>query len=342
MKNLILLIGLLLTMNSYCYYDTLKPVLNIYDSKVELNQTTIFSTFNLKIDTGTYIFWIDSLPETANALSLEFPENPSIIISEVSSVFKKPKEENFNDVLNRVLLLDAKISEIEMVKFDLKEEESILKQNYRKFINGSSNRERLDIIQLANQKIQQVRVAINIQESKQKNIENEINYLIEGSKLKSNKIIQQVYLKVRILNPFNLFKMSYTFSTSENKIVSKVRTNEIITKVSGFWIHGKVADRKSNYFLGQAKIHILHQGQLISQTSTNENGFFKLELLHPGPYEIEIESYNYKSKRVKNVWLVENQVNLHDFTLKSMNRTNALEIITLALPMMEMVKEVVE
>ena len=342
MKNIILLVGLLLTMNSYCYYDTLKPVLNIYDSKVELDHTTIFSTFNLKTDTGTYIFWIDSLPETVNALSLDFPETPSIIIYEVSSFFKKPKKENFNDVLNRILILDEKIAEIEMIKIDLKEEESILKQNYRKFINGASNRERLEIIKLANEKIQQVRVAINIQESKQKNIENEISYLIQNSKLKSNKIIQQVYLKLRILNPINHFQMTYELSNAEKETELELAPKDSIANVSGFWIHGKVADRKSNFFLSQAKVHVLHQGKLISQTNTNENGFFKIELLHPGPYDLEIERYNYKSKRYKNIWLIENQVNLHDFELKSANRTNAIEIMTLALPMMELVKDVVE
>lgn len=339
MKTLTFILALLLTMNSYCYFDTLHPVLFIYDSKVYTHQTKIFSHFRIDADTGQYVIVFDSMPKHIDPYSIEFFNNQAISIQEVHAFVENPAKQSLSDVYDKIIVLKGLIDEIDIERIKIESKEKAIQVESIKQIREADFDERLAIIQKANKQIKILREYAQLEQTKHQNVTDEISFLLANAKRKKPRTFQRVYIKIDVLLPITeKLELSYNLHhTQQDLQQSTLNKNE--PKVNGYWLSGKVYDPKTGDFLIRANVYISFNGNVIALINTDYEGNFNLELSQPGPFEVNIEQGNYKSKKLKSVALIKNQANYLDIPLKQANPVNAIQIMSLAIPIIEVMKD---
>lgn len=338
MKTLTFILALLLTLNSYCYFDTLNPVLFIYDSEVLNQQTKIYSQLWLDIDTGKYILVLDSMPKTIDPLSIEFKNNENLQIHQVQSILKKRNNQSIKGVYDKIIYLKELLSEIDIEKTRLENQEKFIQAESLKKLRGTSNTERIKIIEESNQQIQELREYAKLEAIKHQNLQNEISFLLANAQRKSHDPYQRIYLMIESIVPLSgNLELNYIIHHSESDLLEGTPNNN--QQIVGFWLSGKVYDPKSGEFLIRANVHLSFKGNTIAVLNTDHEGYFNIQLKEVGPYEVIVTQENYKTKRLRSIFLVENEINHWDIALRQINPVNAIEIMTLAIPIIEVMKD---
>jgi hypothetical protein len=333
-------------MNSYCYFDTLKPVLNIYDTKIKSNSTEVYCKFNLISQGNSVILFLDSMPKNLDPFSIKIIENGSVIINGINSVIVNPRPITRTDIIAEIIAIQEEISNIgeEISKFKLCES-TIVKEYKAKFSEADSYG-RIQLLEKSNYKIQELRLLANSKKQERETLESEIDLLLNKINGLKQDAFQKIYIQLNnmLVNETEI-KIVYELKKSNKHLPDVIANNNIINQqyqLKGYWLIGQLSDSKSNKYLTNARVNVYYLGQLIAQSQTDFDGQFKFELLEEGIYQILISKPGYKTRTERDIIVKIDKPSRLQLELKKANKINAFEFMTLALPMVEIVKDVVK
>jgi len=352
MKTTLFLIGLLLAIECYSRFDTLNPKCTI--SKVELRDQGVWMQYNCfaKADTGFSTFRFEQLPYHLDPKTIQFDfpnqmqSGPHELIETKPIALKlylKKKQ-----ITEKIRSLEQNLVQlIDSLKAYTVQEKSMIIEKYKtiKKIKGAKDIELIDaqfargFDQISAKKMNQYQ-SIKRLRFQIKELKDELSLFLRNA----GKNNYTMFLNVYKTDSVNIkFKWSVLQSYDEEKI--EALTQEIPLDNSppkSFTLSGQMYDKNGYAPVTNAHLSVYRGRDWIQETKTDEKGGFKFELKESGNYSLVVED-TYFSKNKNKFLLNEEQNKVHrKIILKSKTKLSAWEMAAYALPIIEVVKTVVQ
>ncbi len=341
MKNAILFLVLLLSNLCYSQIDTIKPAYHVYHSEIKEYESWFYYQIEDSLPPAKYILQFDSIAPSFVSNSFESLTD-EIIVRSIQSINVSPQKLKNIEIIQQIENLLTRLDTIYEFSLNLKEEEAILKAHYQSLLNGNKLRDRLEIIRKANEDIEKVRQAILLEDNKKKAVKEEITWLSNLNRRRQFKKYQSIYVMIYVKQSQKLhFRISKLYAKSNPESNHKEEDEAMVKhnfRREGFWLYGKLS-LKNGQLIENALVSLYDQGEMIAQTISNANGFFQIKCRHQGPYNIVIEHSDIKSFKENKIIVKENKVNFYQFKLRSPSSVNAVEIISLAIPVLDIIND---
>jgi hypothetical protein len=285
------------------------------------------------------------MPKNVDPFSLKLVENTSVIIRGINSAIINPKPVSRKVAIAKIVTIQEQISGIGNEISEIIQNENHIIDEYKLSYKNADNITRIKLLENSNKKIQKSRRLIESKKEEREFLEGQIDFLLSQINGAKQKAFQQLFIQVEILNPdVNELLLVYEL---KKDLIQKQLNSPIInettsfSQLDGYWLIGQTIDSKTNELIPNARVNIYYLGQLIAQSQTNFDGQFKVELLQKGIYQVMLSKPGYKSKTERDIIVELDHPQLLQLELKKGNKINAIELITLALPMVEIVKDVI-
>lgn len=346
MKNLLMIFGLLLTVDSYCFYDTIKAVSTISNVKVLSEGTLITRSTPVKLSAGDYILQFDQFPAEVEENDIRVD---SIIGLQVVSIENKKQTRNGHFLTSW--------DELDQVKNEISEILIQLKQL------DKDEKSLIDLKSFANQRNLSVNEIIYFQESYQK----------QGAEIRRNRAeaYQTLHqLRERMNGLHSSIRRSPVGESTKNLLYITLMVEDSVDdqlqisyllrlksdssslqnpeeglafneNIFPIELKGKVTGERFNEPIVFANVELLREGELIYSTTTDYQGYFSLEIPSLNAYQLIVRYAGYRKKKVRNL-VVQNQTNQMPIHLVIKRKLTPMEMMSYAIPIVNIVTATLE
>ncbi|MBL4706903.1 MAG: carboxypeptidase-like regulatory domain-containing protein [Flavobacteriales bacterium] len=348
MKNLLFIIGLLLTLKLYCF-DTLVLTSKITSVQVTDNGTKISNSISIQAQQGSFVVKLKDIPSTVDKNYIEFPEIQGLYILNIELIKTDPMLNNYkNSYQNLNKEIDSAYAQLKSLENNEKKLLEEKKTLYKKKLNTKELESFQDYFHTKGNAIKKERQdifkqLINLRE-KNGNAIRQVRQAVP----KFNSIKNTLFISITLMDEsIQSFQWSYLlpsksqrrFKTKEKWLSSESQNlNDTIELPDYIMMRGKVIEQQHKAPMIFATIEIYQDRQLFYSTTTDYNGEYSLKLATLTPYDLVVSFEGYKRKKVKNIFINRPSVPKQIIVMKVKTTISMLEIVAYTLPLLDLAK----
>lgn len=350
MKNLLFIIGLLLTFQLYCF-DTLILTSKIASVQVTEFGTKVSNSVSLDVKQGSYVVKLKDIPSTVDKNHIEFTEVNGLYILNVELVKGNPihHQDSYQDLNQEIDSVYAELKILEKNEKELLEEKRAV---YDKQLSSEEFERFQDYFHAQGNAIKKERREIfkHLGSLREKN--SAAVRRISQAVPKFNSTKHTLFISITLIDEtIPSIQWSYLVPSKNQKrirgkeewVLNESQSIDEDIKLPQFvTMHGKVIEQEHRAPMIFATIEFYQDGQLFHSTSTNQNGEFSLELATRTPYDLVISFEGYRKRKIKNIFINRASIPEQIVTMKVKEKISIMEIVAYSLPILDLAKSFIK
>lgn len=351
MKTTFFLIGLLLAIECYCRFDTIAPVCTIAQIQLKDEGVWMEYTCMIPMDSGFATLQFDQLPQHFNKSKIGFSFPSSIEKGGVEFIKTKPvpldqylKKKRFE---TKIKALETNLVQlIDSLKASTAIEKALILEKYRtvKKMKGVKDLASIDgqfakrFDQISARKMEQYQ-AIKRLRFQIKELKDNLSHFLKNA----GKDTYQMFVNVYQADSAEInFKWSVIQFYEEDTSIQMTAKNHLPQTTETFVLSGQLIDETGYAPISNAQLSVYRGRLWIEDTQTDERGHFSFTLKESGNYKVVVEDAFFSRNINKFLLNEENNVVHKRILLKYKTKLSAWEMAAYALPLIEVVKTVVQ
>ena len=352
MKTTLFLIGLLLAIECYCRFDTLIPRCTV--SQVQLRDHGVWMEYNClaSADSGFSTFVFEQLPHQLDPKTIQFSLPNQMQSGKHELIEAKPVPIKLylkkKQIAEKISSLEQNLLQlIDSLKTSTIQEKALIVEKYKtiKKIKEAKDIELIDaqfakgFDQISAKKRNQyqsiARLRFQIRELKE-----ELSLFLRNAGKYNFTMFLNVYQADSSKLEFKWSVMQSYGDENANAITQQGPKLETVPEV--FILSGQLLDESGYAPVSNAHLSVYRGRDWIQGTQTDLDGDFKFELKEAGHYSLVVEDHYFSRNKIKFLLNEDHNEAYRRIVLKSKTKLNAWEMAAYALPIIEVVKTVVQ
>lgn len=328
MKNILIAIGLLLTLKAYCGYDTVKLIATKKTVKPLSKGTWVSHHIPIYLDSGYYVLLLDDLPKSIKDSNIIIRELNGLSVLALRCKRSKNMTKNERDSWSKFTQVEDEIAHtLELIK-NLDSEE-------KQLIEWKKISSRTNIISNYKDYYHEQGTII-----RKKRLEAYQNLLLLRNQLSTfsssfkaseeTKAKGQLFVTVQVDNTIkDKMEVSYLIEVDSNALKKKRKIE------FPYALNGRVVENIGRNPIPFAEVKFMKEKTLLSTTSTDLDGKFNIDVPQAGNYKLVILYSGYQKKKIKNFMVSHESVPKKLITMDLKQKTSFLDIMSYAIPLVD-------